>query len=613
MEHASALSEMPWEKDLRAGQRKTVSLFGPSKTKVVTQLPTGYGKTRTAACSYLKAKASVGVNRVLYIAPKAGQVKQAAEDFPKAIQDAVGGKPMSHVVGENPITALKAHRNQAAEIFITTVQALVSSERTMMCIREMMQTGRWMVIIDEHHHYGDADDSVWTQKVLSLPSNAILAMSATPMRSDGSSPIGEPDVIVPYRDALEEGCVKELNLHVYEYRVDAITINGDIVPFTTGELFREAGSMDPADIDKFMASRQMKWSPKYISPLVLHPLERINDLFINKGIKAQMLVQAISCSHAKMVCEQIRAIIPKAVSVDWCGTGPNGRSQEENDDVIARFCPPKDSVTDKRNWSLDILVNVGIASEGLDTNDVCEIVFLTSPTVNNTTKQTIGRGARLHQRAAKTDQPLCTVNVDSSSDLAAFIGKKIMHVFDVDGPTEIPDEEDGDGSGSSVKEYEPLPDDLPQVGVLDVTLVDIRKDPMFQGVLALTEERMRVSPLSDEDKQKWLANEVERQVREFMRTRDERFNATAIEAQTREKVDAAVRKVAGMLVRRASDAGLMVEKSAIGDLIRRINSQKKMALGPIDAADVSDLERHWRWIKQIETQILNKETPSWLR
>lgn len=612
MEHASTLSEMPWEKDLRAGQRKTVGLFGPTKTKVVTQLPTGYGKTRTAACAYLRAKATIGVNRVLYIAPKAGQVKQAAEDFPKAIRDAVGGKPMSHVVGDNPITALKAHRNQAAEIFITTVQALVSSERTMMCIREMMQTGRWMVIIDEHHHYGDAEDSVWTQKVLSLPSNSVLAMSATPTRSDGSNPIGEPDVEVKYLDAFSEGCVKRLSLHVYEYRVDAITINGDIVPFTTGELFREAGSMDPADIDKFMASRQMKWSPKYISPLVLHPLERINDLFITKSIKAQMLVQAISCSHAKMVCEQIRAIIPKAVSVDWCGTGPNGRSQEENDDVIARFCPPKDSVTDKRNWTLDILVNVGIASEGLDTNDVCEIVFLTSPSINNTTKQTIGRGARLHQRTAKNDQPLCTINVDSASDLAEFIGEKIMHVFDVESASEI-ETEDSDAAGLGAKEYEPLPDDLPQVGVLDVTLVDIRKDPMFQGVMALTEKALRSSPLSEDDKARLMQNEVERQVREFMRTRDERFNATAIEAQTREKVDAAVRKVAGMLVRRASDAGLMVEKSAIGDLIRRINSQKKMALGAIDSADVSDLERHWRWIKQIETQILNKETPSWLR
>lgn len=612
MEHASALPEMSWQKNLRSGQRKTVDLFGPGKTKVVTQLPTGYGKTLTAACCYLQAKATIGVNRVLYIAPKSGQVTQAADEFPRAIQNIVGGSPKSHVVGENPITALKAHRKQAAEIFITTVQALVTSEATFSAVMDMLATGRWMIVIDEHHHYGDLEDSAWTKKVLGLPALAVLAMSATPSRSDGSSPIGEPDVKVKYREALAENAVKKLNLHVYEYRIDAITVNGDVIPFTTSDLFREVGSSDAAEIERFLASRQMKWSPKYISPLVLHPLERLNDLFINKSIKGQMLVQAMSCSHAKTVCEQIKAIIPKNVTVDWCGTGPNGRSFEENAAVIEAFCPSKDAVTGKRKWTLDILVNVGIASEGLDTNDVCEVVFLTSPKVNNTTLQTIGRGARLHQRAARNDQPTCTINVDSSSELAEYVGSKIMDIFDLDAIFENAQDEAEEPSGKGENDYDPLPDDMPQVGVLDVTLVDIRTDPMFLGVLDLTEKAVTHLRLTPEEKETMLAKEVERQVREFMRKRDERFDITAIEAQTREKVDAAVRKVAGAFIRKAS-GGMSVEKTAIGDIVRRINTQKKFALGPVDRADVSELEKHWRWIKQVEAQILSGEVPQWLR
>lgn len=616
MESSSTLQKMPWFKNLRSGQRETVELFS-QKQKVITQLPTGYGKTLAAAASYVQCKEQWGVNRVLYVAPKAGQVKQAAEEFPLAIYNLSGNKLKSHVIGDNPITALKAHRGQKSEIFITTIQAISSKRQNgengvaYTALQEMMATGRWMIVIDEHHHYGDSEDSVWTEKVLSLPASVILAMSATPSRTDGKSPIGEPNVVVMYVDALKEKAVKRLSLHSYEYRVDAITINGEVIPFTTDELFREVGSSDAADIDKFMASKQMKWSPKYISPLVLHPLERLNNLYLQKGIKGQMLVQAMSCSHAKMVCEQIKAIIPTGINVDWCGTGPNGRTDEENDDVINRFCPPKDLVTNKRKWSLDILVNVGIASKGLDTNDVCEIVFLTSPKKNNTNLQITGRGARLHQYAPIDDQPTCTINVDSSSELNTYVGAKIMEIFD-DGKISIDDNEKEEREKGE-KEYNELPDDIPQVGVLDVTLVDIHTDPMFIGVLELTTKALEKSSLSKEDKDILVTAEVERQVRRFMAQRDERFNASAIEAQSREKIDRAVRHVAGLLVKKATSAGISIEKSMIGDLFRRINSQKKRALGPIESATKEDLDKHWHWVKQLETQILNGKAPQWVR
>src|SRR5690606_2867835 len=100
-----------------------------------------------------------------------------------------------------------------------------------------------------------------------------------------------------------------------------------------------------------------------------------------------------SCSHGKMVCEQAKVLLPEFMEVDWVGTGPQGRSQQENEEVLHRFCPPKDA-SGKRPWTLDVLVNVGIAGEGLDTTDVTEIVFLTPGNLTISNLQTIGRGAR---------------------------------------------------------------------------------------------------------------------------------------------------------------------------------------------------------------------------
>jgi superfamily II DNA or RNA helicase len=607
MEPASNLQTLPSKQNLRAGQEAVVNLFR-SQTKVVAQLPTGYGKTLTAVCSYLELKRRIGVNRVLYIVPRGQQAQQAAEEVPRSIKEMVGESAKAFVVGDNPITALKAHRNGAAEVYVTTVQALVSSPRTLMTILEMMAVGRWFVVIDEHHHYGDAEDSVWTQKVLSLPASALLAMSATPNRSDGPSPLGDPDVRVTYLDAWREGAVKELRLHSYEYRVDAVNVNGDIIPFSTAELIKEVGSDNPAEIEKWMASRQMRWSPKYISPLILHPIERLLDLRM-RNVRGQMIVQALSCSHAKMVCDQVKALTPQGMRVDWVGTGPNGRTDTENECVLREFCPEKDAFG-RRRWSLDILVNVGIAGEGLDTTDVCEVVFLTSPNITNSALQTIGRGARtirgLHE------QPACIVNVDGACEFAPHIGQEVMSLFDGDVRTEDERELERE-SGSEGDDYDPLPDTI-TVGILDVTLLDIRTDPMYQGVLALTEAQARKSGLTDEQAKAFVESAAEHAVREYMRQRDERFNASAIEAQTRDKLRTAVNKVAGLIVRRMTDrTGMRLDRSFIGDIVKRINSQKKRALGAVEAAGVDELQRHYHWIKQLEAQVLSGGAPEWLR
>jgi Type III restriction enzyme, res subunit len=601
MELTSSLQALPWYQDLRAGQKKIVDLF-ERKEAVVAQLPTGYGKTRAAAGGYVVLKKRGRANRCLYTVPRSVQAQQAAEDFPREVAAATGEAVKSFILGESQTSAWRAHRKNEAEIFIATIQSLVSSPRTQEALAEMMQTGQWFLVVDEYHHYGNSDDNTWTQRANALPRTALLAMSATPDRPDGPSPFGKPDVAVTYLEAWREGAVKALTLHAYEYRVDAVTVNGDVIPFNTRDLFSEAGSDSPQDVDRWMASRQMRWSPKYVSPLIHHPTERILGLR-TQGIRAQMLVQAISCSHAKTVCEQVSALVPPGMRVDWVGTGPNGRSDADNGRILREFCPPKDR-TGLRPWTLDVLVNVGMAGEGLDCVNVCEIVFLTSPNRTNSALQSIGRGARTMPGVGQ--QPTCTVNTDGASELAEYVGKKIMEVFD-DGKLDVKEREPPEERERS-DDYEPLPDTL-SVAILDVNLTDIRTDPVFQRLVA------EIVPEVPEATPEKVERLVEDKYRRIMSERDARFNQSAIEAQTRNGVDAAVGKVASLIMRRATtQRGLRPDKSFIGDLFKRINSQKKRALGQsVKDASVEQLEQHYRWVKQLEARVLSGEIPEWLR
>ncbi len=600
MEPASSLSALPSFENLRPGQQDVVDLF-KTTTSVVAQLPTGYGKTRTAACAYLMLRARGVVNRMLYVVPRSTQAEQAAEDVPRDIRECGQIETKSWEVGRSPIPAIKAHRMGSAEVFVVTIQALVSSPRAIDAIADLMSTGRWFVVVDEHHHYGSDDDAVWSQRINSLPYAARLAMSATPDRSDGIGAFGRPDVKVSYLKAREGLHVKRLVLHAYDYRVDAVTVSGDIVSFTTSEMFADAGGEDSESIEKFIASRQMKWSPKYISPLILFPVERLIDLKVS-GVRGQMLVQAMSCSHAKMVCGQIKALIPSSMTIDWVGTGPNGRTDDENKTVLRAFCPPKSS-DGRRKPTLDVLVNVGMAGEGLDSTNVTEVVFLTSPSKNNTTLQIIGRGARVIK-----DQPKvgCVVNVDSASELAPFISTKIMEAFDVevsDEDREILEREERDD-----REPPPTADD-PNVGIKDVSLVEIRKDPMFLDALKKAEVSPLFRDLSGEERER----EVFSYFLRFTDQRHESFNQTSLTGQLREKCNGVAQRIAGRLLRKEAEGGRQIEQSRSGDIKKQIFGRAKRSFGAIDTNDEETLRQRYKWLAELDRAVVAGEIPPWLR
>lgn len=602
MEPASSTHGMPLPEKLRPKQREIIEAFALCD-HLVAKLPTGYGKTLAAAGAYAMLRHRHACNRVLYIVPRAGQAKQAAESMPAELAH-FGIQTRSVEVGTS-IPALRAHREGRAEVFVTTIQGLLH-DATWKTATQLMETGRWLVVVDEHHHYGV--EGAWVERLKALPGAAQLAMSATPNRPDGSDHFPDPDVSETYVGAWKQGCVKELLLHAYEYVVDAVLVDGatQALTLTTEEIAQQAGGDSPEAIDQWLLARKMRWSPKYISPLITFPLDRLIDLRA-RGIRSQMLVQAMSCSHAKMVTEQIKALIPDYMTVDWVGTGPSGRADVENIAVLSRFCPPKD-VSGRRPWALDILVNVGMAGEGLDTTDVTEVVFLTPANVTTTNLQTIGRGARLIPGLGKS-QPPCHVNVDTASPMAELVGREIMGVFDGE-PPDDPFDEPADSRERDAQDYDPLPERMSAV-IVDVRLQDIRKGALWEAALAGAREAANTATPPEV---------VERAAEQaIIRHLSRGSNISSTLAQKREQVNSAVSKIAGLVVRRVREAtGVRVEKSFAGDLRRRINGQKKRVFGvAVDAATEDQLDEQWAWLRDLEKQILlghaMQGVPTWLR
>jgi superfamily II DNA or RNA helicase len=602
------MQEVPLSENIRSGQRETAEKFY-EKTLVVSKLPTGYGKTATAAISYEILRANNIANRVLYVVPRGNQAKQAAGSFPSWLRRSFGTETDAHVVSENPIRAQRAHLNDTAEVFVLTIQSLVSSPATIKVVKEMLSKGRWFVVIDEYHHYsvnGENDYGKWVEAIKSLPSEAMLAMSATP-RMDGKDYFGEPDVAVAYLDACKAGMVKEMHLHHYEYQVDMVDGDGEVSTFSTGDVADMFGGT-PEAIDEEVARKKMRWSPKYISPLILVPAERMANLRAN-GIRSQMIVQAMSCTHADMVCQQIKALLP-TLNVDWVGTGKNGRTDKDNARIIDAFCPEEDA-SGKRCWELDVLVNVGMAGEGLDTKDCTEVVVLTPGNITVSLLQLFGRGSRVMSLPPGMTQPRCHISVDTDTVVARdekYLGKRVMAIFDEEiDPDDIEDDETKD---KTEDEYEEIPDEL-LVYIADVRLVDIKTDPNYAPLIQELEA-----------KAKWSQEEAEVFAEDFLRkaaaSRDEKLNATAREAQAKTQIDGALSKVVGLVLRRMAEIGLRPEKTMAADLKRRINTAKKRHVGrAVKEADEDELATHYQFLKHLEQAILKDHglqgIPSWLR
>jgi superfamily II DNA or RNA helicase len=584
----------------RPGQLTVFESLSECGNRLCIKLPTGYGKTYTALGAYSILRQCGFVNRMLIIFPTDPQLQQFCNATPRKIKDyAIEGPRLVDDIRFFGVKSIQKHQQDKCQVFSITAQSLIC-DRGMNNVATMLQKGRWMVVVDEYHHYGI--DKEWGSAVNSLSFDFLLCMSATPHRPKDDGAFGVPSVNVSYRQAVKEGAVKELQGHAYHYKIDAIDQNGELLSLTTEEIISKAGGNSPEKIDRL--TKTMRFSPKYISPLITNPIDRMLRDRLKTGMPLQAVVGCMSVSHAQLVYEQIKSTFP-SLKVDWVGTGPNGRPPEENSAVIRAFAPDNGSAA-----SVDVLVHVGMAGEGLDTIYVSEVVHLNAACVTNSNNQENGRAARYLPGV------LGHINFDGCSGYAkgGYTGHAIMDAMDcLPASTEDDDEGTTDGPGDTGDWFD-LPEE-PEIRIHSLECIKIDSgDETVQMMIELAIKDPKV-PFSQEDfsdPDGEATNYMIQAVKQMRKQEAESLDEKSLVLQWSNAVEAAVSVIAGNVIRLTAKKGMRFERSMAGDIRRRINTAKKSQCGSVEK-DVDVLKRHYQWLKELESEIKRtSEIPVWL-
>lgn len=552
----------------RKGQQDLIKYLPGIKTGDVlsVQWPTGYGKSIGFALAWKHCHHAGIANRFLLVVANDTQRQQVINDFAgdcELVEAPCPGGIWSFDRSAGDI--LTAKRGNVL-VFVSTVQQLEASMSRggVNTLKDILQIAgtKWMIGFDEYHHYGE--DMPWgdAAKLAMKEASFSLAMSATPYRRGASTIFPEPTLVVTYSDAVRAESVKPIVCHSYEYAVAVIQDGEEVANYTTSELAR----MADGDLDRWEERKGIRYSPQYLHPLIMHPLRSLRESRAVTGKRLQMLVRAMSCRHAKLVCEQIK-VFAEGLTVDWVGT--NGRSDKENRDVLSRFCPPKGRDGKRPEPTLDVMVQVAMAGEGFDSVNVSEIVDLfpvsTKALSGRATqdKQFYGRGARVVKGCPNLR---LRVNVPSDHPLHAWAGKELSAWMD---------------STGDEKEVEPreLPDAEPrQVDLFEFPDLSLKRE--IELITVITDKAMFEAFADECCKRRGYDKERDRQEIESLflfaaNSVAEKQNDQARMFQTREYIDAIVGRIATVKAKQTQE----MSGAVVGRFKKEVNSYVKKMFG----------------------------------
>ena len=628
MQFTNSLPHLSCEENLRPEQAQAARLAVQADKRFSVKLPTGGGKTRLASAVYLEKRRLHEVDRLLYIVPRLTQLEQFRLDAPHEFV-ACGMEQLPNIINISVFRgeSLNLHRTNKAEIFVITIQSVREGQQVAQFLSEMMRTGKWMIAVDEYHHYGadEGEESVdpkrWSEAIDRLPHEFILFMSATPKKN---SWFGQPDFSVKYRTMAEAGNLKRTQLHVYNYRLDFI-VDGELLSFMLDDFYREVGSLEPGKIDEYLAEKDMRFSTKYISGLLETPIARMNNIWLTSNamgtpMRPQMIIAAMSCEHARSVCQMLRNLpICDNLRIDWVGTGPFGRKQSENDEVMRQFCPPKDGNGERPEPQLDILVQVDYAGEGVDSKNVCEIVILRRAKMSARLLQLIGRSSRVH---GQFKEAVATVNVDTLSPLRLWKehGKE-SYEFENAYDFELNGEPNPSVADDELDDDYPVTPVLPDIStnLHDIELIDIDDGTLEEGKRAVRDALVASgyttikgndlsSPEAEDEIQRIAIETIRRERREA----NERIDLQTRTERVKQHYERGLSSFVYFLSERMVARGVSKDKGLMGDIKMRANSEMKRRFGPI-RMDIETLTLRYNWMRDVELGIeATGKLPLWL-
>jgi len=555
-----------------------------SALRLCVRWPGGYGKTIGIALAYMILRQFGRVNRLLVVVANDQQRAQFRRDFPATCRR-IGLAIKGDCVWEFDRTAraVRTSMFNRCEVFVVTIQMVSATNKksTDPLIDLLGDGNQWMLAADEYHHYAQEKD--WGKSLQRVCDNVrfSLAMSATPTRDGTGTIFGEPDLVVTYREAVDQGAVKKLWLRRYHYTVKAITGDGSEVEYTTDELRQQ---LDNESLSEFEERVGLRYSTKYIHPMILEPLLRLQDRRSASGKPLQMLIRAMSCRHAKYVCRVVQDVAP-GLRANWVGSGPNGQPDHVNSSVIEEFVPPAG-----KDPQLDVLVQVQKVGEGSDSVMVCEIVDLALANIDgasNQLKQFIFRGSRVVP-GLDEEQQYCNVNVPSDAKLAGLqqdanlVGVSLMDWVDGDysrGGSELDQEQPPQD-----REFKPPPADFLSIVVrrnAELTeLTDDMRGHFMKFVCGMNGCVVESSEHWDVENNPDHLEAAKRAYLVVANTHAVQMDAQAQLEQRQQKFEAEVGRLASNGAKIVSrSTGEEISGRLIGKLERNINTKLKAAIG----------------------------------
>ena len=546
------------------------------------QWPTGYGKSIGFALTWMYCHEKGIANRLLLVVANDTQREQMVNDFAGDC-NLVGAPCPEGVYAYKPEPAtLMVCRKGDCLVFVCTVHQLSQSMSGDTNLIESLLTTegtRWMIGFDEYHHYGEGKSWGISAQEAMKHSQFNLAMSATPDRRHVNTIFEKPSIYTNYTRGVEEKVLKPMVCAAYEYQV-TIDDQHRKIQYTTSELVEACDGI--AGLSAWEEKRSIRYVSEFLHPLLIHPIERLYEKRRSSGKKVQMLIRAMSCGHAKMLYDQVKQLT-ESLSVDWVGTGDYGRADQENKDVLSRFCPAKVN-GERPEPGLDILIQVAMAGEGMDCIFVSEIVDF-YPVSNKAKdgkatqdKQFYGRGARWIKGWENGDQ-ICHINVPTDHHLAKWSGETISEWMDASGDDllDIPTHEIEKMDNPSFDFFLP---EIPEYREVD--FIEIVDEARFKRV----SQQFSDSKGYDLKNPEHLA-EIDRIMRGWDENTQRAQSMQTHMALLREYVDGVVRKMAGKkcYVDGVFIAGEMQKNC------QKINADLKRRFGARDKLDCQQLTR----------------------
>lgn len=553
---------------------------------LTVQWPTGYGKSIGFALAWKHCHNAGIANRLLVVVANDTQREQLKKDF-WADCDLIGAPCKAGIWSfDREARTVKAAMIGETDVFVTSAQQLAASNRGGVNTLKDMLTApgtAWMIAFDEYHHFGEAMQWGEAAKSYSKFASFVMAMSATPYRRGVDTVFPSPKQVITYAEAVMGKSVKPMGCQAYDYTVSVITDDGNVIEYKTSE-------MDTAmrgGLNGWEEKKNNRMSGQFILPLIREPLSRLGEKRARyPHCRLQMLVRAMSCEHARIVCEQIKSI-GSDYSVDWIATGM--RPDNENREVINKFCPPKKN--GRRIPELDVLVQVQMAGEGFDSVNVVEIVDLYPVSEKALSgratqdKQFYGRGARIIPGA---EDVFLHVNVPTDHPLCAWAGKELHAWMDSCGDADSSKAKDLDKNDLGDIEFRPLPPPpLPR----DIELNDVSNTSPI--VLQRFREEAMSRGIKDVTNDEWL--EVLRlAMRESAKKQVAQENADAL----RRWIDEAVGRIARReAIKKARNE---VQGNVVGAMKKKINSDIKKKFGDRQSMTIEQLQQLRPYIEEMD-------------